>query len=691
MEQSLTLPRLREDLNLFEGPRLRDGSPTWTLHDPLRNLYFRIGWLEFELLSRFRLGSGEAILQETERLGLAAATEQKLQQLIQFLMQNELTTRSEPQRHGKGKQHSLLFFKVPLFHPDHWLEWGASRFSLFFSPLFFWGVITLGIGSLWMLLQQWEQFWSTFTDFQTPLGVAAFAAAILFSKVVHELGHGLTAKHFGLRVPSFGIAFMFLWPVFYTDTSDAWRLRSRKQRLLIGAAGVMAETLLAIIASLCWLWLPDGLPKAVAFTVAATTWGITLLVNLNPFMRFDGYFLLSDGWDIPNLQSRAFELGKRYLQSLVMGSQKPEPLTGESRTQNRWLISYAWMTWLYRLSLYIGLALMAYHLLFKVLGIVLLVVEMSVLVVKPVVLELQRYWSEKSAFRWVGSNRLLLLMLFISIALLITPWRGEVVAPAVWKQASQQGIYSPDKGRVVSIDVVEGESIEEGQQLAMLVMPELEYQQEMLMMQIAEQRSILQSAGMDEQGRESVHIEQQKLESLLAQLRQVDEKLGKAEVVAAFSGIVSKVNRDIREGEWVEAEELLFVVADPQNPSLIGYFHERELGRLQLGVAARFLPENRVNDLPEATLSEVAASNSHYLEEPLLASLYRGSLPVREGAEGELVLQDSFYRVRFEMERQPEWLVGTQRGEVAVEVEATTYLQRGWELLQQILIQESGF
>lgn len=691
MERSLTLPRLREDLHLFEGPRLRDGSPTWTLHDPLRNLYFRIGWLEFELLSRFRLGSSEAILQEIEHLGLVAATEEKLRQLIQFLMQNELTSRSEPQQQRKSRQQSLLFFKVPLFHPDHWLQWVASHLSLFFSPLFFWGVITLGLGSLWMLFQQWEQFWSTFIDFQTPLGVAAFGGAILFSKVVHELGHGLVAKHYGLRVPTFGIAFMFLWPVFYTDTSDAWRLRSRRQRLLIGSAGIMAETLLAIVASLCWLWMPDGLSKAVAFTVAATTWSITLLVNLNPFMRFDGYFLLSDGWDIPNLQPRAFQLGKRYLQSLVMGSQKPEPLAGESRTQNRWLISYAWVTWVYRLSLYIGLALMAYHLLFKVLGIVLLVVEMGLLVMKPVVLELHRYWSERSTFRWVVSNRLLLLVLAMLIALLITPWRGEVVAPAVWRQASLQGIYSPDKGRVVSIDVIEGERIEEGQRLAMVVMPELEYQQKMLKMQIVEQRSILQSAEMGEKGREGIHVEQQKLESLLAQLRQTDEKLLKAEVVAPFSGIVSKVNRGVWEGEWVEAGEQLFVVADPQNPSLIGYFHGRELGRLQLGAAARFLPENRGSEPPESTLSEVAASNSHYLEEPLLASLYRGDLPVREGMDGELVLQDSFYRVRFEMRHLPEWEVGALRGEVVVDVEATTYLQRGWDLLQQIFIQESGF
>ncbi len=691
MEQSLTLPRLREDLNLFEGPRLRDGSPTWTLHDPLRNLYFRIGWLEFELLSRFRLGSGEAVLRETKRLGLMAATEEKLRQLILFLRQNELITRDELQQNSAGKRRSLLFFKVPLSHPDSWLEWMASRISSVFSPLFFWSVIMLGIGTLWMLIQQWEQFWSTFVAFQNLSGVAAFGGAILFSKMMHELGHGLTAKHFGLRVPTFGVAFMFLWPVFYTDTSDAWRLRNRRQRLLIGSAGMMAETLLAIIASLCWLWLPDGLPKAVAFTVAATTWSITLLVNLNPFMRFDGYFLLSDGWDIPNLQPRAFELGKHYLQSLVMGSNRPEPLTGEGRSQSGWLIGYAWMTWIYRLSLYIGLALMAYHFLFKLLGIVLLVVEMSVLVIKPVALELHRYWSERSSFRWVVSNRILLLSLLGSGYLLIVPWRGEVVAPAVWKQDSVQGIYSPDKAKIIAIHVVEGEAVAAGQPLMQLEMPGLEYQQAMLKLQIGEQRSILQSAGMDEKGRDDVQIQQQRLESLLAQLQQVEERLMKAQVVSPFGGSISRVNRTARVGEWVEEGEQLLLLADPEKSTLVGYFHERELGRLQLGSSAHFLPENREEGFPSARLVEIAPTNSLYLQEPLLASIHRGSLPVREGAEGELMLQDSFYRVQFEVKRQPGWMVGALRGEVVVETEAVIYLQRGWEQLQQVLIQESGF
>ncbi len=692
MEEALTLPRLREDLNLFEGPRLRDGSPTWTLHDPLRNLYFRIGWVEFELLSRFRLRSGEAILKEVERVGVVEATQEKLFQLIQFLKKNELVKDIDAEEvRPSSSSNSILFFKLPLLHPDRWLTQVTPYLTLFFAPLFYGLVVLAGVASLLMLFQQWDQFWNTFIAFQNPLGVAAFAGSILFSKLIHELGHGATAKYYGLRVPTFGIAFMFLWPVFYTDTSDAWRLRSRKARMLIGSAGMIAETMLAIVASLCWLWLPEGLPKAVAFTVAVTTWSLTLLVNLNPFMRFDGYFLLSDYWDIPNLQQRAFDLGKHYIRSLLMGIEKPGPLTGESRQRNLWLITYAYTTWLYRLGLYVGLALVAYHALFKLAGLILLAVELGVLVVKPVMTELRSYWHMRSHFHWTTSNFLVLLLFVGLVGWFVTPWHSEVVAPGVWKQSMTQGVYSPGKARLDSIHVAVNDEVEADQLMFTLSMPELEYQQQMLTMQIEEQRAILQSAVMDKSGREMLHIEQQKLESLMAQKREVMHKLSRRQLYAPVSGKIAELDRTLRPGEWIEEGALLSVIADELQPSVVAYFHEKDLSRIHVGSEGRFIPEYLLPQEISIVLEDVASLNSAALEEPLLASLYQGELPVRQSQKGMLLLQDSYYRVNFNTQGSPALPVGAVRGSVVVQAEATSYFQRGWETLNGILIQESGF
>lgn len=684
------LPLLREDLNLIEGPHLRDGSPTWTLHDPVRNRYFRIGWLEFELLSRFRLGSAEAILSEMNKLGLVEATETRLVQLVRFLRQNCLVNVTKAAE-ATGAGNSLLFFKIPLLHPDEWLAQLYTYTRWLFTPLFMGVLVVAGGASLLLLFQQWEGFWATFTAFQNIQGVFAFAVAIIFSKWVHELGHGLMAKHFGLRVPTFGVAFMFFWPVLYTDTSDAWRLRSRRARLLIGGAGVLAETLLAIIASLCWLWLPEGLPKAVAFTIAVTTWSITFMVNLNPFMRFDGYFLLSDLWELPNLHSRSFALGRAYLQALLMGVEKPASLTGEQRTQNLLLISYAYLVWIYRLSLYIALSIVAYNLLFKLFGIILFIVEMSVLVIKPLLLELRHYWSVREQFRWVSSNRTLLLLMLTLTVLLMVPWRGEIIAPAVWKQGVQQGVYSAESGRIVRMVVAQGEAVEQGQLLIEIDMPELHYSKRVLDMQISAQQALLQSAEMVKKGRNSIRVEQQNLESLQAQQRRIEQQLAQQQIFAPISGEVIEVNPHIVEGGWIKQGEQLLLIAEQGEGRVVSYIHEQDLYRLREGGSATFMPGYTEGKGISLKLEQIAPTHTRTLDEPLLASIYQGELPVRQSRDDLLLLQESYYRATFRSLEKESFPVGVLRGVAQIEAEPITFWKRGRDLLEAALIQESGF
>ena len=143
-------------------------------------------------------------------------------------------------------------------------------------------------------MRNWDVFQSTFIYFFSTEGLFLFLLAVFLAKIVHELGHAYTAKLYGLRVPTMGIAFLVLWPVLYTDTSDAWKLPNRRQRLSIAAAGMLAEIGLAGIATLLWSFLPDGPIRSALFMVATTTWIITLLINSNPFLRFDVYFFLSD-------------------------------------------------------------------------------------------------------------------------------------------------------------------------------------------------------------------------------------------------------------------------------------------------------------------------------------------------------------------------------------------------------------
>ena len=128
---------------------------------------------------------------------------------------------------------------------------------------------------------------------------AAYGVTLIGVKILHELGHGFTAKRYGCRVPTMGVAFLVMWPVAYTDTNEVWRLTSRRQRLHVAAAGIVTELAIALWATLLWVLLPDGPVRMGAFLLSSSTWISTLLVNASPFMRFDGYFLLADALHVP--------------------------------------------------------------------------------------------------------------------------------------------------------------------------------------------------------------------------------------------------------------------------------------------------------------------------------------------------------------------------------------------------------
>lgn len=282
---------------------------------------------------------------------------------------------------------------------------------------------------------------------------------MLVSKLAHELGHGLTAKRFGCKVPTVGVAFMVLWPVLYTDTADAWKLRSRRQRLAIGVAGMAPELSLAAAATLVWSFLPDGPLRSAAFVMATSTWLLTLAVNLNPFMRFDGYMLLSDLWDVPNLQERSFALARWRIREALFGFGDPMPeLMPDGR--RRRLILYAVGTWVYRLFLFLGIALLVYHIFFKLLGLFLFAIEIWWFILRPVVTELKSWAGRRGDLRLNRRTAVTFAAGVLALAGLFVPWRTQVAAPALVQPATQATLYAPAPARVTELAVREGDRVD---------------------------------------------------------------------------------------------------------------------------------------------------------------------------------------------------------------------------------------
>ncbi|MEY3668856.1 MAG: hypothetical protein RL258_251, partial [Pseudomonadota bacterium] len=371
-------PQLRSDLQCTYAVDRRTGEPMATLSDPSRNLFFQLDWPSLEVLQRWSLGSPEAIVENIHKTTPLTVEEDSVLTLLKFFSENHLLAPHDSRTVArmvkelvlsrrawiKNLLHQYLFFRLPLVQPDAWLSRWMGLAGLFFSSFFLWISLGVLLVSVALLTQQIDVFWSTLVDTMTWDGLTAYAITVLAIKVLHECGHTFAAKRYGCRVPVMGVAFVVLWPMAYTDTNDVWRLKDPRQRLAVSSAGIVTELLVAIWASFAWLLLPDGALREAAFFLATTSWVLTVLINASPFMRFDGYFILSDLLDMPNLHARSFAMAKWRIREWLfrLGDPCPEEF---SPTARRAMFLFAWATWIYRLVVFLGIALLVYHFFFK--------------------------------------------------------------------------------------------------------------------------------------------------------------------------------------------------------------------------------------------------------------------------------------------------------------------------------------
>ena len=273
------LPALREELALYPAATGHDGAPGWSLHDPVRDLFFRVDWLSFEVLSRWHLGDPAAILADLERTTPLEPEPADVEAVAEFLARNQLLQQHDSEgtaRYLAARQrartgwwqwlvHRYLFFRVPLWNPDRFLgRWGGTV-GIFYSRGFLLATLLALTLGLVLVSRQWDVFMATVVDMFTWEALAGFAVAIVLVKLLHEFGHAFTARRMGCHVPTMGVAFLVLFPLAYTDVNETWTLPRRRQRLAVGAAGMLTEFAVAAWATWAWALLPDG-------TIVATTY-----------------------------------------------------------------------------------------------------------------------------------------------------------------------------------------------------------------------------------------------------------------------------------------------------------------------------------------------------------------------------------------------------------------------------------
>lgn len=698
------LPRLREEIALYPGPAALDGSPTWTLHDPARNQFYRLDWRSFEILSRWDAGDAARLVDRLRRETTLEADVDDVEDVARFLSASSLTASHSPQgtqqllaKAAAAKQHwaswllkNYLFLRVPLVRPDRWLGRMYPRIAWVYTGGFRAAVVALAVLAIYLVARQWDEFIRTFNYLFSIEGAFYFALALSAMKVVHELGHAFTAKRYGCRVPRMGVAMLVMWPVLYTDVTESWKLPSRRQRLAIGVAGVTAEMICAVFATLAWSFLSDGPLRSAAYIIATSSWVSTVLINLSPFMRFDGYFVLSDWLEMPNLHARAFAVARWWLREKLLGLGEPPP-EDFPPGRRRFLIAFSIATWAYRVLIFAGIALIVYHFAIKAVGIAMGVAEVGYFLVRPVWMEARALWRLRGRLH-VGPRLLTTLaVLAVIVLLLAVPWRTAVEAPALFKSADIETIFAPDEGaRVVSIAARNRAAVVKNAPLIRLASPDLAYQLRQARSETALIEWQLSMEGMSRDLLARSRVAAREYDAASSRYRSLADETAKLDVVAPIAGRVTDIADDLRPGLWVAPHERLMDVIDPDHASIEAAVSEADLARIAVGARATFYPERGWRDPFQVHVVRIERANIRVLAEPYLASRFGGAVAVRETRQNEWVPENSIYRVMLAPDEPMSAPNRVLRGHVVIAGAAQSIAVRTWRRILAVAVRESG-
>ncbi len=698
------LPPLRQDLALYPADTDPDGSPTWSLHDPAANRFYRIGWAAFEILSRWSLGEAGRVVQAVNAETTLELTQEEVLALAEMLTRSHLcesASAADSQRllaaHQAGRRHwakwlleHYLFFRVPLWRPMRLLQAGMPWVGWAWSRGFHVLLLVLLLAGLFLLSRQWDVFLHSFSAFDHWSGYLGLALALSFSKVLHEFGHAFTAARYGCKVPSMGVAFLVMWPMLYTDVNEAWMLPSRHQRLRIAAAGILTELGLAVLATFIWSFLPEGPAKAAAFMLATSTWLITLAINASPFMRFDGYFLLSDWLGIDNLHQRSFAFGSWWLRErlFALGAPAPEAV---SPARQAFLVAFAYATWVYRAVVFLGIALLVYYLFFKLLGIFLLLVELGWFLARPVWMELQAWWQLRKAIMRTSRTWVSLALALLLISLLVIPLQTTLQAPAMLTLAQRQAIHAPVAGMLQSPPPRPGQTVAAGETLFHLRSPDVDFQLAHARLREQPLRWQQEHQSLDESLRQEGGIIGKRREEASASIQAWSREQDRFQIKAPLHGVVLEVNDQIHAGGHVAADEWLAFVGQPGATRVEAYVGEAELARVALNAHARFLPESPEWPVFHCQVAQVDRSNVAMLEHPALAISHGGTLATQGNDRTGLVPAGSLFRVRLDRCQSSRTPPQELRGTLHIDAERASPLDRWWRAAQAVLVREAGF
>lgn len=710
--------RLRPDL--VAVPVEMAGARTWVVQDPLTLEHFHFSAEEFALLDMLRQPVSLTGLQRefARQFPPQTITPQSVWGFLSRLHEAGLLIsdvegqgRELAERANKARLREWAFgwtrvlcIRFRGLDPDRFLSAVHARLGWLFSRAMLVVAAVVVAYAASLVIGHFGEFRARLPELSAlvdPHNLLWILLAIGGVKVLHELGHAMACKHFGGQVHELGLMLLAFSPCLYCDVSDAWRLPSKWRRILVSSAGVLVEFVIASVATIVWWHSQPGLVNLVALDVMIVCSVSTILVNGNPLLRYDGYYVLSDLVESPNLWQRSRDV----LHSLAAHWFWRKPPDADPLVPARhraWLAGYAVASKMYMTLVMVLIVWGMVHLLYPwhlqnlayTLGFVLLggvLVGPAMGMVRLAQNPVQRGNLRQGRVALLGA-----VALALAVVVLAWPVNYYVRAPLVLLPMDAARVYATVAGTLTEA-LPAGQQVEPGQTIARLQNTDVELElarlqgeHELDQMRLAHLQAL---RGVDPDANDEIPAAQAELADVADRLgeRQHDaERLtlaapGAGSVIAAprieasptadgrlptWSGaILDTENR----GGWIEPGTLVCLVGDPTRLSAVLLVDDSEAQRVEPGQTVRMQLDQLPGQVVEGTVVEVArrdaeATAATSSERADLTPLLAGVVPAGPAT--------THYEVRVDFELPNQALVIGGRGEAKIAAERVTLARR---------------
>ncbi|MFN7964105.1 MAG: HlyD family efflux transporter periplasmic adaptor subunit [Acidobacteriota bacterium] len=441
----------------------------------------------------------EEILQANPANARAAAIRALLLQAGTAAAMKAAVERAQPER-----QKSWLYYQVPLWNPDPFFARVEPLVRFLWTPAFAFVYLMLVAAAGWLVLAHGREMWPQVPSLSSGawgVGLVAFGVALV---AVHECCHGLTCKHYGGRVNETGFLMIFMiMPAAYVDVSDAWLFREKRQRVLTGLAGPMWDLGVVALGILLWNATPPGGLRAMAVMAIAVS-GMSLVMNLNPLLKLDGYYILSDLTGIPNLKDAASDAFRNWMRRVRGVAHQGTTLTRKTALL---LVVYGLLSTVYSVLIFWILGSVLFHFSTSLVGLagpVLLLAALAWLLRKPLSLIAGATAKRIHSMTLKGALTAATLMIVLG-ALLVLPRPLRVGGPAALDGSARVPVRAEVAGALSELLVREGDVVKADQVVARLAQNELKTTLSMTQSNILQARAQL---AMFERGAEPERLQQ---------------------------------------------------------------------------------------------------------------------------------------------------------------------------------------